>query len=163
MAQRTHGYSRYWRICAEYVAVHLFTPPSLGLLGSWGNSSFQPCITKMRPSRLDHLPNRPGRLFDTLRSSSHRSCPVAKMRHTSVTSMLILLMFGVQSASTTSLDPQEWYTTHPGLARTSRVDQETHQIVDEHGRTRFFHGTNVVMKEPLHLVGETSKPYMIWV
>lgn len=28
------------------------------------------------------------------------------------------------------------------------VNQETHQIVDEFGRVRFFHGTNVVMKEP---------------
>ncbi|KAF5557324.1 glycoside hydrolase superfamily [Fusarium phyllophilum] len=33
------------------------------------------------------------------------------------------------------------------MARIKHVNQDTHQIVDEYGRTRFFHGTNVVMKE----------------
>lgn len=45
-------------------------------------------------------------------------------------------------------DPQQWYHDHPGLTRVQRVDQGTNQLVDEYGRTRFFHGTNVVMKDP---------------
>ncbi|KAH1474889.1 hypothetical protein KXX53_005837 [Aspergillus fumigatus] len=45
-------------------------------------------------------------------------------------------------------DAEGWYKAHPGMARISQVNQDTHQIVDEFGRTRFFHGTNVVMKEP---------------
>ncbi|EGU76089.1 hypothetical protein FOXB_13386 [Fusarium oxysporum f. sp. conglutinans Fo5176] len=37
------------------------------------------------------------------------------------------------------------------MVRIKHVNQDTHQIVDEYGRTRFFHGTNVVMKEaPWH-------------
>ncbi|KAI8060176.1 glycoside hydrolase superfamily [Gongronella butleri] len=44
-------------------------------------------------------------------------------------------------------DPAAWYKAHPGMARIAKVDQSTHQIVDTFGRTRFFHGTNVVMKE----------------
>ncbi|KAJ3534744.1 hypothetical protein NM208_g7418 [Fusarium decemcellulare] len=43
---------------------------------------------------------------------------------------------------------QAWYEAHPNMARIKRVNQDTHHIVDEYGRTRFFHGTNVVMKEP---------------
>ncbi|KAH8692136.1 putative cellulase [Talaromyces proteolyticus] len=34
------------------------------------------------------------------------------------------------------------------MAHINQVNQDTHQIIDEYGRTRFFHGTNVVMKEP---------------
>lgn len=45
-------------------------------------------------------------------------------------------------------DGAGWYAAHPGMARVQRVKQDTHQIVDEFGRARFFHGTNVVMKEP---------------
>ncbi|KID74055.1 Endoglycoceramidase [Metarhizium brunneum] len=45
-------------------------------------------------------------------------------------------------------DGAGWYAAHPGMARVQRVNQDTHQIVDEFGRARFFHGTNVVMKEP---------------
>ncbi|KAG9495432.1 hypothetical protein J7337_013678 [Fusarium musae] len=44
-------------------------------------------------------------------------------------------------------DAEGWYKTHPSMARIKHVNQDTHQIVDEYGRTRFFHGTNVVMKE----------------
>ncbi|EXL74181.1 hypothetical protein FOPG_10610 [Fusarium oxysporum f. sp. conglutinans race 2 54008] len=48
-------------------------------------------------------------------------------------------------------DPEGWYETHPNMVRIKHVNQDTHQIVDEYGRTRFFHGTNVVMKEaPWH-------------
>lgn len=45
-------------------------------------------------------------------------------------------------------DVEGWYKAHPGMARISKVNQDTHQIIDEFNRTRFFHGTNVVMKEP---------------
>jgi endoglycosylceramidase len=45
-------------------------------------------------------------------------------------------------------DAEGWYKAHPRMARVSQVNQITHQIVDEYNRTRFFHGTNVVMKEP---------------
>lgn len=44
-------------------------------------------------------------------------------------------------------DAHGWYDAHPGVSRIKQVNQSTHQIVDEFGRTRFFHGTNVVMKE----------------
>ncbi|OAQ99048.1 hypothetical protein LLEC1_02481 [Akanthomyces lecanii] len=44
-------------------------------------------------------------------------------------------------------DAEAWYKANPGMAHIKRVNQDTHQVVDEHGRTRFFHGTNVVMKE----------------
>jgi endoglycosylceramidase len=42
---------------------------------------------------------------------------------------------------------EAWYKAHPNMAHINRVNQEYHQIVDEYGRARFFHGTNVVMKE----------------
>lgn len=42
-------------------------------------------------------------------------------------------------------DLEGWYDAHPGLSRINQVDQ--HQIIDEFGRVRFFHGTNVVMKQ----------------
>jgi endoglycosylceramidase len=44
-------------------------------------------------------------------------------------------------------DAEGWYKTHPNMARIKHVNQDTYQIIDEYGRTRFFHGTNVVMKE----------------
>lgn len=43
-------------------------------------------------------------------------------------------------------DPQGWYAAHPGMAKIGLVDQNIHQITDEFGRVRFFHGTNVVKK-----------------
>lgn len=45
-------------------------------------------------------------------------------------------------------DAQAWYKAHPNMARINEVNQDIHQIVDEYGRVRFFHGTNVVMKKP---------------
>jgi endoglycosylceramidase len=47
----------------------------------------------------------------------------------------------------TAQDAKAWYQSHPNMARIKHVNQDTYQIVDEYGRTRFFHGTNVVMKE----------------
>ncbi|KHN94741.1 Glycoside hydrolase, superfamily [Metarhizium album ARSEF 1941] len=44
-------------------------------------------------------------------------------------------------------DAAGWYEAHPGMPRIRQVNQTTHQIVDEYGRARFFHGTNVVMKD----------------
>ncbi|KAJ6779534.1 hypothetical protein PWT90_09763 [Aphanocladium album] len=51
------------------------------------------------------------------------------------------------SAEVQAQDAAAWYKAHPGMAHVKRVNQDTHQIVDEYGRTRFFHGTNVVMKQ----------------
>ncbi|OAA41277.1 cellulase [Metarhizium rileyi] len=64
------------------------------------------------------------------------------------TFLWLLAVLGTQSEVVLAQDAEGWYKAHPGLSRISRVNQETHQIVDEFGRTRFFHGTNVVMKEP---------------
>lgn len=50
-------------------------------------------------------------------------------------------------AGVAAQDVHGWYDEHPGTARIKRVNQATYQILDEFGRTRFFHGTNVVMKE----------------
>ncbi|KAH7245032.1 putative cellulase [Fusarium tricinctum] len=47
----------------------------------------------------------------------------------------------------TAQDAKAWYQSHPNMARIKHVNQDTYQIVDEYGRIRFFHGTNVVMKE----------------
>lgn len=63
-------------------------------------------------------------------------------------STLFLLIAAVQIPSVAAGTAEDWYKAHPGLSRISRVNQATHQIVDEFNRTRFFHGTNVVMKEP---------------
>ncbi|EGX93179.1 cellulase, putative [Cordyceps militaris CM01] len=63
----------------------------------------------------------------------------------SKTTALWLLAF--ISVNVAAQDAEVWYEAHPGLAQIKRVKQDTHQIVDEYGRTRFFHGTNVVMKE----------------
>jgi endoglycosylceramidase len=59
----------------------------------------------------------------------------------------LLAMLGTQAAGVVAQDPEGWYKAHPGMPRIKQVNQNTHQIVDEFGRTRFFHGTNVVMKE----------------
>ena len=64
------------------------------------------------------------------------------MRPTQINAVWLL------AAGALAQDPQGWYQSHPGMARISHVNQDTHQIIDEFGRTRFFHGTNVVMKEP---------------
>jgi endoglycosylceramidase len=60
----------------------------------------------------------------------------------------LLAVLGTLLAGVLAQDAEGWYKAHPGMARISQVDQDTHHIVDEFGRTRFFHGTNVVMKEP---------------
>lgn len=59
-----------------------------------------------------------------------------------------LTMFSTQAPEGEIQDAQSWYKAHPNMARINQVNQDTHQIVDEYGRARFFHGTNVVMKEP---------------
>lgn len=60
----------------------------------------------------------------------------------------LLLVLGSQPACVLAQDAAGWYKAHPGMSRISQVNQDSHQIIDEFGRTRFFHGTNVVMKEP---------------
>ncbi|KJZ70933.1 hypothetical protein HIM_09684 [Hirsutella minnesotensis 3608] len=65
-----------------------------------------------------------------------------------VNAALVLAVIGTALAGAQGHDAEGWYKAHPGMPRIKRVNQETHQIVDEFGRTRFFHGTNVVMKEP---------------
>lgn len=60
----------------------------------------------------------------------------------------LMVVLSTHVAPVTATAPEDWYKAHPGLSRISKVNQDTHQIVDEFGRTRFFHGTNVVMKEP---------------
>lgn len=60
----------------------------------------------------------------------------------------LLAVLGTQAAGVLAQDGESWYKAHPGLSRISQVNQDTHQIVDEFGRTRFFHGTNAVMKGP---------------
>ncbi|KAF4268992.1 hypothetical protein KXX13_008797 [Aspergillus fumigatus] len=67
----------------------------------------------------------------------------------SITAALLLAVLDTLPAGgVRAQDAEGWYKAHPGMARISQVNQDTHQIVDEFGRTRFFHGTNVVMKEP---------------
>lgn len=60
----------------------------------------------------------------------------------------LLAVLGTLLTDVLAQDAEGWYNAHPAMARINQVDQDTHQIVDEFGRTRFFHGTNVVMKEP---------------
>lgn len=70
---------------------------------------------------------------------------------TPYTGASLLAVLSTVIADVSAQDPESWYKAHPGMARINRVNQDTHQIVDEFGRTRFFHGTNVVMKEsPWH-------------
>lgn len=57
------------------------------------------------------------------------------------------LVLGALGAGSLAEDAENWYKTHPGMPHIKKVNQDSHQIVDEYGRTRFFHGTNVVMKE----------------
>lgn len=67
---------------------------------------------------------------------------------TATTLFPVLVVLSTRLVGVLSQDAEGWYLAHPGLSRISDVNQETHQIVDEYRRTRFFHGTNVVMKEP---------------
>lgn len=60
----------------------------------------------------------------------------------SVAAAVILLV----SPQVLAVDPQGWYAANPGLSKIGLVDQSINQITDVHGRVRFFHGTNVVMK-----------------
>jgi len=59
-----------------------------------------------------------------------------------------LWVVGLHPTIVVAQDPEGWYKSHLGMSRISQVNQDTHQIIDEFGRTRFFHGTNVVMKQP---------------
>lgn len=59
----------------------------------------------------------------------------------------LLAISCTQSTIVLAQDAEGWYKSHPNMARIKHVNQDTHQIIDEYGRTRFFHGTNVVMKE----------------
>ncbi|KAF1802879.1 glycoside hydrolase family 5 protein [Mucor lusitanicus] len=63
-----------------------------------------------------------------------------------------------QSSVDAAIDPQAWYTAHPGMAKIGLVDQSINQITDEHGRVRFFHGTNVVKKSAPWYRPSTFKP-----
>ncbi|KYK59924.1 cellulase [Drechmeria coniospora] len=60
----------------------------------------------------------------------------------------LLAVLGALPPWVQAQDGEAWYKAHPSMARISLVNQDSHQIIDEFGRTRFFHGTNVVMKEP---------------
>jgi endoglycosylceramidase len=74
--------------------------------------------------------------------------PFIEMLLTPIAAASLLAVLGTQPVGVLAQDADGWYKAHPGMARISQVNQDTHQIVDEFGRTRFFHGTNVVMKEP---------------
>ncbi|KAJ5981076.1 hypothetical protein N7481_008374 [Penicillium waksmanii] len=67
---------------------------------------------------------------------------------TCIVPVSLLTVMGILLSDVLAQDPEGWYKRNPAMARINRVDQNTHQIIDEFGRTRFFHGTNVVMKEP---------------
>ena len=67
---------------------------------------------------------------------------------TTIAAAWLLAVLGAQPAGVLAQDAEGWYKAHPGMSRISQVNQDMHQIIDEFGRTRFFHGTNVVMKEP---------------
>lgn len=66
----------------------------------------------------------------------------------SIVPISLLTVIGILLSDALAQDPEGWYKANPAMARINRVDQNKHQIIDEFGRTRFFHGTNVVMKEP---------------
>ncbi|KAK6446827.1 hypothetical protein ACSS6W_011096 [Trichoderma asperelloides] len=59
----------------------------------------------------------------------------------------LAMAIGTHSMAVLAQVGETWYENHPGMSRITRVNQDTNQILDEFGRTRFFHGTNVVMKE----------------
>lgn len=71
-----------------------------------------------------------------------------EMLFTPIAAASLLAVLGAQPEGVLAQDVEGWYRAHLGMARINQVNQDTHQIVDEFGRTRFFHGTNVVMKEP---------------
>lgn len=73
---------------------------------------------------------------------------MTKMLLNSIITTSLLVALGGGAFGVLAQDAEGWYAAHPGMSRVSKVNQDTHQIVDEFGRTRFFHGTNVVMKEP---------------
>lgn len=77
----------------------------------------------------------------------HTQFPTVKMLVTSAATWL-WAGFSTQAPGVGIPNAQAWYEAHPKMARIKQVNQDTHQIIDEYGRTRFFHGTNVVMKEP---------------
>lgn len=68
------------------------------------------------------------------------------MYFSSLAAVSLVVILGHVSAISAQ-DAEGWYKAHPNMSRIKDVNQATHQIVDEFGRTRFFHGTNVVMKE----------------
>ncbi|KAL5361980.1 putative cellulase [Aspergillus floccosus] len=70
------------------------------------------------------------------------------MLFTLIAAASLLVALSTHSTGVLAQDAEGWYKAHPGMSRISRVNQATHQIVDVFNRTRFFHGTNVVMKEP---------------
>ncbi|CAO3641847.1 unnamed protein product [Cunninghamella echinulata] len=63
-----------------------------------------------------------------------------------LTKSVLLLVLATTLSVQAAVNPQEWYQQHPGMAKINKVDQSIHQIIDEFGRVRFFHGTNVVKK-----------------
>ena len=77
--------------------------------------------------------------------------PFVAMLVTSINFSSLLVVLDTFLAVVLAQDVEGWYKAHPGMARISKVNQDTHQIIDQFNRTRFFHGTNVVMKEsPWH-------------
>lgn len=70
------------------------------------------------------------------------------------TSIALILFHSADAA----IEPQAWYTAHPGMSKIGLVDQSINQITDEHGRVRFFHGTNVVKKSIPWYRPSTFKP-----
>ncbi|KAK2596101.1 hypothetical protein QQS21_006448 [Conoideocrella luteorostrata] len=70
------------------------------------------------------------------------------MLFTPLTAVSLPVVLVLQVVAVLGQDTKGWYGAHPGMSRIKLVNQDTHQIVDEFGRTRFFHGTNVVMKQP---------------
>lgn len=69
------------------------------------------------------------------------------MHSTGLTTSSLLAILATNSLGVLGQDAEGWYKANPGMSRINTVNQNTHQLVDEFGRTRFFHGTNVVMKE----------------
>ncbi|KAI1916557.1 hypothetical protein LOZ52_002830 [Ophidiomyces ophidiicola] len=78
-----------------------------------------------------------------------------------LTAALILAALSTHPASVLAQDLDGWYKANPGLSRVSLVNQNTNQIVDEFGRTRFFHGTNAVKKGPPYYLPSKWQPGVV--
>ncbi|KAI1962363.1 hypothetical protein LOZ58_002702 [Ophidiomyces ophidiicola] len=83
------------------------------------------------------------------------------MPSTALAAALILAALSTHPASVLAQDVDGWYKANPGLSRVSLVNQNTNQIVDEFGRTRFFHGTNAVKKGPPYYLPSKWQPGVV--